>query len=299
MTKTQVVEKDSAYSRGVLMVLCAGICLSIGGLIVRHIEAADGWQIVFYRSTFFVVTLLIFLAVRYRGRVVQPFKRIGVNGLLVAMFLGLGSICYLFAILLTTVANAVFIISAAPFFTAAAAWLLLGERVRAVTWLFMAAALAGITLMFVDGFVTGRWLGNVLALGVVASFVGMLVVIRQSKAIDMVPATCLGGVVAGIISAFMVDSFWISRQDLILCILLGSAQFGAGFILITMGTRLVPAAEVALLSLTETVLAPIWVWLVINEIPSVLTMFGGAVVLSAVVSQAVLGIRLERKAFTD
>ncbi|MFB3047400.1 MAG: DMT family transporter [Acidiferrobacterales bacterium] len=299
MTTTQSTAKDSTYRRGVLMVLCAGICLSIGGLIVRHIETADGWQIVFYRATFFVVTLLIFLAVRYRGRVVQPFKRTGVNGLLVAMFLGLGSICYLFAILLTTVANAVFIISAAPFFTAVAAWLLLGERVRAVTWFFMAAALAGIGLMFVDGFVTGRWLGNVLALGVVASFVGMLVVIRQSKAIDMVPATCLGGVVAGIISAFMVDSFWISRQDLILCILLGSAQFGAGFILITMGTRLIRAAEVALLSLTETVLAPIWVWLVINEIPSVLTMLGGAVVLSAVVSQAVLGIRLERKAFTD
>ncbi|MEE9158476.1 MAG: hypothetical protein V3U60_08845, partial [Gammaproteobacteria bacterium] len=104
MTRTQVVEKDSTYPRGVLMVLCAGICLSTGGLIVRHIETADGWQIVFYRATFFVVTLLIFLAVRYRGRVVQPFKRTGVNGLLVAMFLGLGSICYLFAILLTTVA---------------------------------------------------------------------------------------------------------------------------------------------------------------------------------------------------
>ncbi|MFQ5544461.1 MAG: DMT family transporter [Acidiferrobacterales bacterium] len=299
MTRTQVVEKDSSYPRGVLMVLCAGICLSTGGLIIRHIETADGWQIMFYRATSFVVTLLIFLAVRYRGRVVQPFKSIGVNGLLVAMFLGLGSICYLFAILLTTVANAMFIISAAPFFTAAAAWLLLGERVRTVTWCFMTAALAGIGLMFVDGFVTGRWLGNVLALGVVASFVGMLVVIRRSKAIDMVPATCLGGVVAGIISVFMVDTFWISRQDLILCILLGSAQFGAGFILITMGTRLVPAAEVALLALTETVLAPIWVWLVINEIPSVLTMLGGAVVLSAVVSQAVLGIRMERKAFTD
>jgi drug/metabolite transporter (DMT)-like permease len=276
------------------MVLCAGICLSTGGLIVRHIETADGWQIVFYRATFFVVTLLIFLAVRYRGRVVQPFKRIGVNGLSVAMFLGLGSICYLFAILLTTVANAVFIISAAPFFTAAAAWLLLGERVRTVTWFFMTTALAGIGLMFVDGFVTGRWLGNVLALGVVASFVGMLVVIRQSKAIDMVPATCLGGVVAGIISAFMVDTFWISRHDLILCILLGSAQFGAGFILITMGTRLVPAAEVALLSLTETVLAPIWVWLFVYEVPSVFTLIGGAIVLAAVVGQAVGGMRKQR-----
>jgi drug/metabolite transporter (DMT)-like permease len=217
-----------------------------------------------------------------------------VNGLLVAMFLGLGSVCYLFAILLTTVANAVFIISAAPFFTAVAAWLLLGERVRAVTWFFMAAALAGIGLMFVDGFVTGRWLGNVLALGVVASFVGMLVVIRQSKAIDMVPATCLGGVVAGIISVFMVDTFWISRHDLILCILLGSAQFGAGFILITMGTRLVPAAEVALLSLTETVLAPIWVWLFVYEVPSVFTLIGGAIVLTAVVGQAVGGMRKQR-----
>jgi len=294
MTTTQSTAKDSTYRRGVWMVLCAGICLSTGGLIVRHIETADGWQIVFYRATFFVVTLLIFLAVRYRGRVVQPFKRIGVNGLSVAMFLGLGSICYLFAILLTTVANAVFIISAAPFFTAAAAWLLLGERVRTVTWFFMATALAGIGLMFVDGFVTGRWLGNVLALGVVASFVGMLVVIRQSKAIDMVPATCLGGVVAGIISAFMVDTFWISRHDLILCILLGSAQFGAGFILITMGTRLVPAAEVALLSLTETVLAPIWVWLFVYEVPSVFTLIGGAIVLAAVVGQAVGGMRKQR-----
>ena len=294
MTTTQSTAKDSTYPRGVLMVLCAGICLSTGGLIVRHIETADGWQIIFYRATSFVVTLLIFLAVRYRGRVIQPFKNTGVNGLLVAMFLGLGSLCYLFALLLTTVANVVFIISAAPFFTAAAAWLLLGERVRAVTWFFMAAALAGIGLMFVDGFVTGRWFGNVLALGVVASFVGMLVVIRQSKAIDMVPATCLGGVVAGVISVFMVDTFWISRQDLILCILLGSAQFGAGFILITMGTRLVPAAEVALLSLTETVLAPIWVWFFVNEVPSVFTLVGGATVLTAVVGQAVGGIRKQR-----
>ncbi len=294
MTTTQSTAKDSTYPRGVLMVLCAGICLSTGGLIVRHIETADGWQIIFYRATSFVVTLLIFLAVRYRGRVVQPFKNTGVNGLLVAMFLGLGSLCYLFALLLTTVANVVFIISAAPFFTAAAAWLLLGERVRAVTWFFMAAALAGIGLMFVDGFVTGRWFGNVLALGVVASFVGMLVVIRQSKAIDMVPATCLGGVVAGVISVFMVDTFWISRQDLILCILLGSAQFGAGFILITMGTRLVPAAEVALLSLTETVLAPIWVWFFVNEVPSVFTLVGGATVLTAVVGQAVGGMRKQR-----
>lgn len=294
MTTIQLAGKNNTYPRGVMMIVCAGVCLSTGGLIVRHIDAADGWQIMFYRAISFTFTVLMFLAIRYRGRLARPFSRIGTSGLLVAVFLGLGSICYIFALIQTTVANVVFIISAAPLFTAAVAWALLGERVRLVTWFFMVTALVGVGLMFVDGFVAGRWLGNVLALGVVASFVGMLVVIRRSKSIDMVPATCLAGIVAAVITAFMVDSFLISRHDLILCLLLGSVQFGAGFILVTLGTRYVPAAEVALLSLTETVLAPIWVWLFVNEVPSVFTLAGGAIVIAAVAAQAVGGVRMDR-----
>lgn len=274
----------------------AGVCLSLGGVVLRHIEHADGWQILFYRSTSFVITVICLLAVRYGGRLLQPFQKIGMAGFAVAVSLGIGAICYVFAILLTTVANAVFIIGAAPIFTAAVARLVLGERVTYIGLLSMIAALVGIGLMFVDGLVAGRWLGNLVALGVVASFAGMLVALRHSKSIDMLPATCLGGVVTMLLSAAMADSLVITPHDLRLAVLLGTVQFGAGFILITMGARYVPAAEVALLSLTEAILAPIWVWIAVNEVPSLLTLAGAAVVLAAVVTLALSGMRRQRLA---
>ncbi|MDH3689845.1 MAG: DMT family transporter [Gammaproteobacteria bacterium] len=288
--------RDAKYPLGVLMVIMAGVCLSISGIGLRHVEQADGWQILFYRAIAFIITLLCFLTVRYRGRLYQPFRKIGVAGLFVAMFLGLGSVCYVFAILLTTVANAVFIVGATPIFTAAVAWLVLGERITGIAITTMMAALFGIGLMFADGLVAGRWLGNLVALGVVASFTGMLVLLRRSKAIDMLPATCLAGVVTAILSAIMVQSFVISPHDLRLAVLLGTVQFGGGFILITMGSRYVPAAEVALLSLTEAVLAPIWVWIGVNEVPSVLTLIGSTIVLVAVLTLGLSGIRRERLA---
>ena len=107
----------------------------------------------------------------------------------------------------------------------------------------------------------------------------------------MVPATCLGGLVSLLIAAVMLDDFAISGQDLVLCLLLGSVQVGAGFLLITLGARHVPSAEVPLFALTETVLAPIWVWLAIDEVPSVLTLAGGAAVLAAVAVAGLAGLR--------
>lgn len=286
--------RDAKYPLGVVMVAMAGVCLSIAGIVLRNVEQADGWQILFYRGISFSITVLCFLTVRYRGRLIEPFRRIGMAGAAVALFLALGSVSYIFAILLTTVANAVFIIGAAPIFTAAVAWLVLGERVTPVGLGCMIGALAGIGLMFADGLVAGRWLGNLLALGVVVSFSGMLVVLRSSKAIDMLPATCLAGVVAAILSAVMADDLVISLHDLKLAVLLGTVQFGGGFILITMGSRYVPAAEVALLSLTEAILAPIWVWIGVNEVPSLLTLTGSAIVLLAVVFLGISGIRRAR-----
>ncbi len=282
------------YPWGVAMAAGGGVCLSVGGLILRHIEGADGWQILFYRSVAFSLTLLAFLAIRYRGRLVAPFLAIGWRGLAVAVMLGLGFTCYLYAILLTTVANVVFIISAAPFFAALLGWLVLRERVGAVTWAAITATVFGIGLMFADGLATGGLIGNIVALGVPATFAVMVVLLRGAGTVDMVPATCLAGVVAGAIAALLADGFAVSAHDFWLSMLLGSVQVGLGFLLLTVGTRYVPAAEVALLSLTETVLAPIWVWLFVDELPSALTLAGGVVVLAAVTVRAVIGLRGER-----
>jgi drug/metabolite transporter (DMT)-like permease len=277
---------------GISLVLTAGVLLSVAGITLRHIESASGWQILFYRSLTFFVVVTLYLVVRYRARVIHAFVTTGRPGLVVAFSLGLGSACYVFSLLLTTVANALFIISAAPFITAVLGWIVLRERVRPITWIAMTIALAGITLMFVNGIQSGRLLGNIVALGPPVSFAIMLVTLRFAGDRDMIPAICLAGLVGASLGFVMSDTLVLSRHDLVLCLFLGVAQYTGGFVLITLGARHLPAAEVALLSLAETVLAPIWVWIGVGEVPAVLTLVGGAVVLSAVVAQAVTGMRL-------
>jgi drug/metabolite transporter (DMT)-like permease len=213
-----------------------------------------------------------------------------------AVALGLGSVCYVFAILNTTVANVVFIIGASPLVTAAVGWWFLREKISAISLASMILALAGIGLMFVDGLVTGSWMGNLMALGVVASFSVFLLIVRGAKELDMLPATCLAGLVAGLIAYTMAESLRVSAGDLLIAVILGSVQFAGGFMLLTIGSRYLPAAEVALFSMSEAVLAPLWVWIVVNEIPTGLTVSGALVVLVSVGSYCLIGIRRERAA---
>ena len=282
---------DRGHATGVTLVLVAGLMLSLSGVTLRHIESASGWQILFYRSLTFFVVVTLYLVFRYRTHVVRAFVTTGRPGLVVAVSLGLGSACYVFALLLTTVANALFIISSAPFVTAVLGWIVLRERVRPLTWLAMTIALAGIAIMFVNGIQSGRLLGNIVALGPAVSFAIMLVTLRLAADRDMIPAICLAGFVGAALGFTMADTLILSRHDLVLCLFLGVFQYTGGFVLITLGARYLPAAEVALLSLAETVLAPVWVWLGVGEVPTVLTLAGGAIVLSAVVAQAVTGMR--------
>ena len=291
---TRASTARSGYRRhatGVALVLTAGVLLSLAGIVLRHIESASGWQILFYRSLTFFVVVTLWLAVRYRTRVVHAFVTTGRPGLVVALSLGLGSACYVFSLLLTTVANALFIISCAPFITAVLGWIVLRERVRPITWIMMTLALAGVSLMVFNGIQSGRLLGNIVAFGPAVSFAIMLVTLRRAGDRDMIPAICLAGLVGATLGFAMSDTLVLSRHDLVLCLFLGVAQYTGGFVLITLGARYLPAAEVALLSLAEVVLAPIWVWIGVDEVPALLTLAGGAVVLSAVVAQAVTGMR--------
>ena len=200
---------ERRYGLGVTLVIVGGVFLSLSGILLRNIEAANGWQILFYRGLAFSATLFLLLLIKYRKSTLQVFLKIGKPGVLAGTVLGLGSLCYIFAILTTTVANALFIIGAAPLATAFVGWLILGEKTPRFGIIAMLISLGGISLMFADGLIEGRWLGNVAALGVVASFVIYLLIVRNYRQVNMLPATCLGGLVMSFVSAFFIDSFVI------------------------------------------------------------------------------------------
>lgn len=295
----QFLPRDNRYMVGVAIALLGGTFLSLSGIMIRNIEAADGWQILFYRSLATFLTIFVFLVFQYRGSIARRFADIGGPGLLAALVLSVGSIFYIMALLNTTVANVVFIIGASPLLAALAGWLFLRERVTRASLASMFAAILGIGLMFADGLVSGGMLGNVFALCLAIMYVFYLLILRGNRHVDMMPATCLSGLfTAMIVLAFVVD-FAVSRHDLMIILALGSIQFGFGFMCLTWSTRYIPAAEVALFSLSEAVLNPIWVWLGVGETPSLYTLAGSAVVLAAVMTYSIMAIRRERAIRAD
>ena len=286
---------ERRYTFGVGLVVIGGVFLSLSGIMLRNLESASGWQILFYRGLAFSFMLFLLLLLKYRSNTIAAFKAIGKPGLWAALVLGLGSVCYVFAILLTTVANALFIIGAAPLATAFVGWLVLGEKTSKFGITAMLISLFGIGLMFADGLIEGRWLGNIAALFVVASFVIFLLVVRSRQQVDMLPATCLGGLVMAAVGGIFADNLIISNHDLVIALLMGWVQFGIGFMCFTIATRYIMASEVALFALTESILGPIWVWIGVGEQPSLLTLFGSCIVLVCVSSYCIVGIRVERR----
>jgi len=120
-------------------------------------------------------------------------------------------------------------------------------------------------------------------------------IIRGRRHVDMLPATCLAGLVTAIIAALVANDLTISNHDLIISLLMGFMQFGIGFLCLTIATRYIMASEVALFALTESILGPIWVWIGVGEQPSILTIFGSGIVLVCVSSYCIVGIRDERQ----
>jgi len=284
------------YFRGVTYLVLAGVFLSTSGIFVRSLEGDDPWIVLFFRSLAFSATVVIFMKLSNRRGVREQFRSMQPRDAIASISLGLGFIFYLLSLYHTTVANTVFILSTGPFLAALLGWLILREGVTRLTWLAMAIASIGITVMVADGIRGDHRTGILLAFAAVSVFALMIVVMRSNASErDLLPATFFGGIFAALLCLPMIDDFVISGWDLFLAICLGVIQIGAGFILITLGTRYVPAAQVPLLTLSETALAPIWVWLLVSEIPAKSTLTGGAIVLIAVTLQGIGGIRSARR----
>ncbi|MBL8672598.1 MAG: DMT family transporter [Alphaproteobacteria bacterium] len=286
-----LADRHPQHARGVGMMVCAAILLSSTGPFLRHMESADAWQVQFWRSITMTAVVIAFVAWRWRGDLRGAYAALPWPAWALGVLMGGSFALYLLAMTLTTIANVVFLLAIVPFLTALFAWLLHGERVRRATAVAMVAALAGVALMIGDGVNTGHLTGIMAALAAIALHSLYLATARRYPAVDFTPVNALAGIAGCAIGGVAATTLAISTHDLALSLLLGAVSVGIPFILMILATRTMPAAEVALIGLLESVLGPLWVWLLVGETPAAMSLVGGAIVLGAVVFQALAAAR--------
>ena len=271
---------------GPILVLLGGFSLSWGGLIIRSFEAASIWQILFYRSIFFLWVLIAFLLLTYGKKTFKKIKEAGIPGLVGGLFLSGSFLAYLYSMSETTVANVVFIISTQTVFLPILAYFFLKEKISSRGTVAIVLAMIGVTLMIGDSLGTGSFYGNLVALAIPINFSILILIIRKYPKVDMIPAIFYAGIFSCLYGLIFLDGLDISSKDVWLSFLLGVPQLAFGFIFITIGSRTTPAVMVGLLMLMETIFAPIWVWLFYNEIPPTSVLIGGLIIISAVVMKS-------------
>ncbi|MEG3640293.1 DMT family transporter [Magnetococcus sp. PR-3] len=275
------------HRRALMMMIVSGLLLSTMGLVVRGVAEANQGQIVFWRGFWSAVGMGFILWVQNRPQTWQRFTELGGVTLYGGVLAGLASMCFILAMLHTTVANAMFTMSALPMFTALLAWLFLKESVGAVTLLAMFLAMGGIGLMVWDGLSAGGLLGNLLALLAALSAAGFVVILRHGRHRNMLPTLVIGALFSMGVGGVLAQGQWvISWYDLLLCFLLGGVISVGGHLLFMLASRALTGVELTLLTLIEFVLGPVWVWMLLSEQPSTLTLVGGSVVMVSVIGQS-------------
>ena len=271
---------------GPILILLGGFSLSWGGLIIRSFESASIWQILFYRSLFFLWALITFLFLTYGKETLEKIKIAGAPGLVGGIFLSGSYVAYMYSMTETTVANVVFIISTQTIFLPVLAFFFLKEKISSRGIVAIVLAMLGVILMIGNSIGTGSLYGNLAALAIPINFSILILIVRKYPNVDMIPAIFYAGILSCIYGLILLESIYISPKDIWLSFLLGVPQLAFGFIFITIGSRTTPAVMIGLLMLMETIFAPIWVWLFFNEIPPISVLIGGLIIISAVVMKS-------------
>ncbi len=270
---------------GPFLVFLGACALSFGGLIVKSFEGANLWQILFWRSLFFSIVVLIFILINYKKNFLNSIYKIGLPGFLGGVVLSCGYAGYVFAMYNTTVANANFIIQTQTIFLAVFGYIFLKEKITKLTIISIFIAFTGIFLMLGSSLTPGQMIGNIAAFVMPISFAVLILTVRKYPNIDMIPLQLIAGIGAIIIGYLFSSKIVVSTHDIFLGFIAGFFQVGLGFIFITIGAKTTPSALVGIIMLIEAVLGPFWAWLFINEAPPLVVFIGGAIVISAVFLQ--------------
>lgn len=283
------------YKTGMTLVIVAGILWSFQALIIRQIDTAGSWTVLVWRSLAMLPMLLAFFSWRRGGSPWLAIRQAGGAGVIGGIELVAAMSGAIMAFQTTSVANAAFLLAAAPFLTAVLGRVFLREQVMSRTWTAIVIALVGIFIMVRDGLEAGAWVGNLAGLISALGFAAFTVTLRWRHVEDSLPCSVLGSLFAVVVGATVASQLGqplaVPGSDLLWCVLMGVVTMSGGMILYTLGSKVVPSAELVLLSNTEVMLAPFWVWLVMGETASTGTLIGGAILFSAILFNTLSGAR--------
>ena len=284
---------------GPLLIFLGALSLSFGGLIVKSFDGATLWQILFWRSLFFSLTVLTFLIISYKKKTFNSFYESGLPGLFGGIVLSFGFCGYVFAMYNTTVANTNFIISLQILFLAIFGYFFLKEKISVITLSSIVLAISGVFLMVGNSLTPGELSGNLAAFTMPITFAILIMIVRKFPTVDMVPAQFVAGISSCLIGFLLSNKLMISSHDIFLGFLAGFFQVGFGFIFITIGARTTPSAMVGIIMLSESVLGPIWAFLFVSEVPSMFGLIGGGIILFAVLLQFYSLLSTSKKKITN
>ena len=278
-------------SSAILIVLIAGIFWSFGPLVVRHIDNAQliPWQYLFFRGSVIFLVLNIYLFLAEGQKFIGNYSRIGLSGLIGGVSLGIANISFILSITTTTAAVTMMMLATQPFVAAILAYIFLKEKISKTTFIAITVAAAGIIFMSLDSKGEGTLFGLINGLLSSLGFAGFTVSLRWRKNTPKFTTVAIAGIfcsaVAILVLLFNDSNIFISLKNSSLSALHGFLVC-TGLILFSMKSRYLPATDLTLLSLTEVLGGIFWVWLPwfgINEIPSVNTLIGGAIIISAII----------------
>jgi drug/metabolite transporter (DMT)-like permease len=285
------VAGGSTQATGVLIVGLGVLVLSFESTVVGLLHMS-AWTILLWRGPLMAIGFVtIFWLGSARGYLPRGLRAAGRSGLVVAALFACDNVLFILALRTTSVADTLIILSTAPAWSGVLSRLLLGERGSARTWIVTVAALAGVAAIFSGGLGHGHPVGDLAAFGAAGSIAGTLVLVRRARSMVTLPSMALGGLLAAAVAAPFARPVAPTGSEALLLGLLGLVIAPVAFGCVSAGLRYLPAQEVGLLMLLETLLGPFWALLVLHQSPGAAALAGGALIVPALLINGLVGAR--------
>ena len=267
--------------KGSLLAFVAVMFITPDSLFIR-LSNIDTWGLVFYRGIIPFVTVLLGMLIIYKLNFFKMLFTSGYHGIIYILTFSLTNITFVVSIQNTNVANTLVMIAMAPMLSAILGAIFLKELPDKKTWIAIFVTFGAAVYIFYDSLKLGNFFGDILGLITALGLAIGAVTIRSAKNKNLVPAAVVGKLIVALFALFFIESFTLTKSDQIIVPLMCIMCVAIPFVLVTIAPRFIPAAEVNLFFLLETIIGPIWVWLVIQEQPSIETIQGGAVIITAI-----------------